>query len=69
LCVGLTQQIFRDILYLWKHFGEDTRVYPKVSGLSHKEMNNSSNNNKNNKKNNNEHSLRSNKKGYGGKIH
>jgi hypothetical protein len=33
-------------------------VYSKISGLSHKEMNN-----------NNIHSLRSNKKGYGGKIH
>jgi hypothetical protein len=34
------------------------RVYPKVSGLSHNEINN-----------NYKHSLRSNIKGYGGKIH
>jgi hypothetical protein len=33
-------------------------VYPKVSGLSHNEVNN-----------NNEHSLSSNTKGYGGKTH
>jgi len=33
------------------------RVYPKVYGLSHNEINN-----------NNKHSLRSNTKGYGGKI-
>jgi hypothetical protein len=32
-------------------------VYPKVSGLSHNEINN------------NKHSLRSNTKGYGGKTH
>jgi hypothetical protein len=36
-----------------------TRVYPKVSGLSHNETNNS----------NNKLSLRNNKKGYGGKTH
>jgi hypothetical protein len=36
-----------------------TRAYPKVSGLSHNEINN----------NNNKHSLRSNTKGYGGKTH
>jgi hypothetical protein len=36
----------------------DTRVYPKVSGLSHDERNN-----------NNKYSLRSNTKGYGGKTH
>jgi hypothetical protein len=35
------------------------RVYPKVSGLSHKEIN----------KNNYKHSLRKNTKGYGGKTH
>jgi hypothetical protein len=35
------------------------RVYPKVSGLSHNEINN----------NNNKHYLRSNTKGYGGKPH
>jgi hypothetical protein len=34
-----------------------TRVYPKVSGLSHNEINN------------NKHSLRSNTKDYGGKTH
>jgi hypothetical protein len=34
-------------------------MYPKVSGLSHNEINN----------NNNKHSLRSNTKGYGGKTH
>jgi hypothetical protein len=34
------------------------RVYLKVSGLSHNEINN-----------NNKHSLRSNAKGYGGKTH
>jgi hypothetical protein len=34
-----------------------TRVYPKVSGLSHNEINN------------NKHSLGSNTKGYGGKTH
>jgi hypothetical protein len=34
-----------------------TRVYPKVSGLSHNEINN------------NKHSLRSNTKGYGCKTH
>jgi hypothetical protein len=43
-----------------------TRVYPKVSGLSYKEV---SNNNSNNNINNNKHSLRSNTKGYGGKTH
>jgi hypothetical protein len=37
----------------------DTRVYPKVSGLSRNEINN----------NNNKHSLRRNTKRYGGKIH
>jgi hypothetical protein len=37
-----------------------TRVYPKVSGLSHNEINN---------KKNNKHSLRSKTKGYGGKTH
>jgi hypothetical protein len=37
------------------------RIYPKVSGLSHKEINNNNNNNK--------HTLRSNTKGYGGKTH
>jgi hypothetical protein len=36
-----------------------TRVYPKVSGLSHNEIN----------INNSKHSLRSNIKGYGGKTH
>jgi hypothetical protein len=36
----------------------DTRVYPKVSGLCHNEINN-----------NNKHSLRTNTKGYGGKNH
>jgi hypothetical protein len=36
----------------------NTRVYPKVSGLSHNEINN----------NNNKHSLRSNTKGYGDKT-
>jgi hypothetical protein len=35
-----------------------TRLYPKVSGLSHDEINN-----------NNKHSLRSNTKGYGVKTH
>jgi hypothetical protein len=35
----------------------DRRVYPKVSGLSYNEINNS------------KHSLRSNTKGYGGKTH
>jgi hypothetical protein len=35
------------------------RVYPKVSGLSHKEINNK----------NNKHLSRSNTKGYGGKTH
>jgi hypothetical protein len=35
------------------------RVYPKVSGLSHSEIN----------KNNDKHSLRSNTKVYGGKTH
>jgi len=34
-----------------------TMVYPKVSGLSHYQMNN-----------NNKHSLRNNAKGYGGKT-
>jgi hypothetical protein len=34
-------------------------VYPKVSGLSHNEINNK----------NNKHSLRNNTKGYGGKTH
>jgi len=38
-----------------------TMVYPKVSGLSRKDINNTNNNN--------EHSLRSNTKGYGGKTH
>jgi hypothetical protein len=38
-------------------------VYPKVSGLSHNEINNNNNNN-----NNNNHSLWSNTKGYGGKT-
>jgi hypothetical protein len=33
------------------------RIYPKVSGLSHNEINN------------NKHSLRRNTKGYGGKTH
>jgi hypothetical protein len=37
--------------------GGFTRVYPKVSGLSHNEINN------------NKHSLRSNTKSYGGKTH
>jgi hypothetical protein len=37
-----------------------TRVYPKVSGLSHNEINNN---------NNNKHSLRRSTKGYGGKTH
>jgi hypothetical protein len=52
-----------------------TRVYPKVSGLSHNEINNNDddddddNNNNNNNNNNNKHSLRSNAKGYGGKTH
>jgi hypothetical protein len=40
-------------------FSEETRVYPKVSGLSHNEV----------KNNNNKQSLRSNAKGYGGKTH
>jgi len=43
--------------FLCKCFGH-TRVYPKVSGLSHTEINN----------NNNKQSLRSNKKGYGCKT-
>jgi hypothetical protein len=38
-----------------------TKLYPKVSGLSHNEINNNNNNNK--------HSLRSNTKSYGGKTH
>jgi hypothetical protein len=38
---------------------ESTRVYPKVSWLDDNEINNN---------NNNKHSLRSNKKGYGGKL-
>jgi hypothetical protein len=37
-------------------------MYPKVSGLSHNEINNNNNNN------NNKDSLRSNTKGYGGII-
>jgi len=37
---------------------KNTSVYPKVSGLSHNEINN-----------NNKYSLRSNTKGYGGKTH
>jgi hypothetical protein len=50
----------------WKSVGQSsvtqplhlvTRVYPKVSGLSHPNNNN-----------NNKHSLRSNTKGYGGKT-
>jgi hypothetical protein len=36
-----------------------TRMYPRVSGLSHNEIN----------KDNNKHSLRSNTKDYGGKTH
>jgi len=36
------------------------RMYPKVSGLSHNEINNS---------NNNRHSLKSSTKGCGGKTH
>jgi hypothetical protein len=39
-------------------YTERTRVYPKVSGLSHNEINN-----------NNKHSLRSNTKDYDGKTH
>jgi hypothetical protein len=39
----------------------NTRVYPKVSGLNHNEINNNNNNN--------EYLLRSNTKGYGGKTH
>jgi hypothetical protein len=38
---------------------ENTRVYPEVSGLSHNEI----------YAYNNKHSLRSNKKSYGGKTH
>jgi hypothetical protein len=38
---------------------EYMRVYPKVSGLSHKEMH----------AYNNKHPFRSNTKGYGGKTH
>jgi hypothetical protein len=40
---------------------EVTRVYPKVFGLSHNEINNNNNNK-------NKHKLRSNTKGYGGKT-
>jgi hypothetical protein len=40
-----------------------TRVYPKVSGLSHNEINNNNNNN------NNKYPLRSNATVNGGKIH
>jgi hypothetical protein len=42
-----------------------TTVYPKVSGLSHNEINNNNNNNNNN----NKHLLRSDTKFYGGKTH
>jgi hypothetical protein len=45
------------------HIGQLMRMYPKVSGLNHNEINNNNNNN------NNKHSLRSNTKGYGGKTH
>jgi hypothetical protein len=39
-------------------------MYPKVSGLSHNEINNSDK-----KKKKKKHLLRSNMKGYGGKTH
>jgi hypothetical protein len=39
-----------------------TRVYPKVPDSANNEINNNNNNN-------NKHTLRSNKKGYGGKTH
>jgi hypothetical protein len=45
------------IAVLCSYGGWGTGVYPKVSGLSHNEMNNS------------KHSLRSNTKGYRGKTH
>jgi hypothetical protein len=41
-------------------------VYPKVSGLSHNEINN---NNDDDDDDDDKHSLRSNTKGYGGKTH
>jgi len=41
------------------HASGYTKVYPKVSGLSHNEINN----------NNNKHSMRTNTKGYGRKTH
>jgi len=47
-----------------------TRVYPKVSGLwVNNGINNNSNNNNNNNNNNKKHSLRGNKRGYGGKTY
>jgi hypothetical protein len=46
---------------LTQYIARYTRVYPKVSGLSHTEINNNNNSNK--------YSLRSNTKGYGGKPH
>jgi hypothetical protein len=56
LCLNLPSYVLRVRVYVQVR---NTKVYPKVSGLSHNETNN----------HNNPHSLRSNTKGYGGKIH
>jgi len=52
---------------------DNTRVYPKVSGLSHNKINSNNDDddddNNNNNNNNNNYSLRSNTKGYGGETH
>jgi hypothetical protein len=52
------EQFLVDIPFAIYKRHRTTREYPKVSGLSHNEINN-----------NNKHSLRSNIKGYGGKTH
>jgi len=57
--VSITEMRFIEKVTISNVRSLHTRVYPKVSGLSHKEIN----------KNNNKHSLRSDTKGHSGKTH
>jgi hypothetical protein len=56
--VHSTKELGNLLIHLYINY-QPTRVYPKVPGLSHKEINND----------NNKHSSRSNTNDYGGKTH
>jgi len=59
----ILQEVMRSFSIRVQECIQLTRVYPKVSGLSHNDINDYNN------RNNNKHSLRSNTKCYGVKTH